>query len=83
MLQGEYSATLLTFIKLPFVIKIFGLSSVEWSLKTGFTVTILSGWYNMAIQTIWLLDYLKRWENVPIKFMFQNQSLHEESESPH
>ena len=29
---------LLTFIKLPFVIKIFVLSFFEWSLKTGFTV---------------------------------------------
>ena len=38
MLQGEHSAILLTFIKLPFVIKIFVLSIVEWPLKTGFTV---------------------------------------------
>ena len=29
---------LLTFIKLPFVIKIFVLSIFEWPLKTGFTV---------------------------------------------
>ena len=36
MLQGEHSAILLTFTKLPFVIKIF-LSVFEWSLKTGFT----------------------------------------------
>ena len=41
MLQREHSATLLTFIKLPFVIKIFGLSIFEWQLKTGFTVFIL------------------------------------------
>ena len=38
MLQGEYSATLLTFIKLPFVIKIFVLSIFERSFYTGFTV---------------------------------------------
>ena len=31
MLQGEHSAILLTFIKLPFVIKIFVLSIFEWS----------------------------------------------------
>ena len=31
---------LLTFIKLPFVIKIFVLSIFEWPLKTGFTVII-------------------------------------------
>ena len=40
MLQGEHSAILLTFIKLPFVIKIFVLSIFEWPLKTGFTVVI-------------------------------------------
>ena len=38
MLPLEHSAILLTFIKLPFVIKIFLLSVFEWSLKTGFTV---------------------------------------------
>ena len=38
MLQGEPSAILLIFIKLPFVIKIFVLSIFEWPLKTGFTV---------------------------------------------
>ena len=36
--KGEHSAILLTFIKLPFVIKIFVLSIFEWLLKTGFTV---------------------------------------------
>ena len=38
MLQGELSAILLAFIKLPFVIKNFVLSIFEWPLKTGFTV---------------------------------------------
>ena len=33
-----HSAILSTFIKLPFVIKIFVLSIFEWPLKTGFTV---------------------------------------------
>ena len=37
MLQAEHSAILSTFIKLPFVIKIFVLSIFEWLLKTGFT----------------------------------------------
>ena len=32
------SAIFTTFIKLPFVIKIFVLSIFEWPLKTGFTV---------------------------------------------
>ena len=34
----ERSAILWTFIKLPFVIKIFGLSICEWPIYTGFTV---------------------------------------------
>ena len=38
MLQREHSAILSTFIKLPFVIKIFVLTFFEWLLKTGFTV---------------------------------------------
>ena len=38
MLQMEYSAILPTFIKLPFVIKIFVLSIFEWLLKTSFSV---------------------------------------------
>ena len=37
MLQEEHSAILLTFIKLPFVIKIFVLSIFEWPFYTGFT----------------------------------------------
>ena len=42
MLQGEHSAILLTFIKLPFVIKIFVLSILEWPLKTGYAVVYYS-----------------------------------------
>ena len=38
MLQGEHSAILSTFIKLPFVMKIFVLSIFEWPFYTGFTV---------------------------------------------
>ena len=40
MLQGELCAILSTFIKLPFLIKVFVLSIFEWSLKTGFTVVL-------------------------------------------
>ena len=40
MLQREHSATLLAFIKLPFVIKTFDLYIFEWPLKTGFTVVL-------------------------------------------
>ena len=38
ILQGEHSAILLNFIKLPFVIKIFALSIFEWPFYAGFTV---------------------------------------------
>ena len=34
----EWSAIHLTFIKLPFIIKIFILSIFEWPFYTGFTV---------------------------------------------
>ena len=38
MLQGEHSALLSTFTKLPLVIKTFVLSIFEWPFYTGFTV---------------------------------------------
>ena len=38
MLQGEHSAIFSTFIKLPFVIKIFVLSFFLWPFYTAFTV---------------------------------------------
>ena len=38
VLQVEHSAILSTFIKLPFVIKIFILTIFEWPFCTGFTV---------------------------------------------
>ena len=40
MLQGEHSALLLTFIKLPFVIKIFVLYIFEWLFYTGFIIKL-------------------------------------------
>ena len=68
MLQGEHSAILLTFIKLPFVIKILDLSIFEWPLKTGFTVfsislvclTKLSLFLGSGIDTIYLSLYTAR-----------------------
>ena len=42
MLQGEHSAILLTFIKLPFVINVSVLSILEWLFYTGFTVYLAS-----------------------------------------
>ena len=49
MLQGEHSAILLTFIKLPFDIKIFVLSIFERALKTGFTVYFSSSLYTFFL----------------------------------
>ena len=46
MLQGEHSAILSNFIKLPFLIKIFVLSIFEWPFYTGFTVLFLTSWEN-------------------------------------
>ena len=40
MLQGEHSAILLTFIKLPFVIKTYVLSIFEWLFYVGLTVSM-------------------------------------------
>ena len=39
---------LLTFIKLPFVIKIFVLSIFEWPFKKGFTVDIKLSAFNFS-----------------------------------
>ena len=41
MLQGEHSAILSTFIKLPFVNNTFVLSILEWLSYAGFTVFVL------------------------------------------
>ena len=59
MLQGDHSAILSTFIKLPFVIKIFVLSNLEWLLKTGFTVTCIS--YAFATKYIFLNGMFVFW----------------------
>ena len=40
MLQGEHSAILSTFFKLPFVINIFVLSIFKWPFYTVFTVCV-------------------------------------------
>ena len=53
MLQGEHIAILATFIKLPFVIKIFVLPIFEWPFYTGFTVS--STWIslNQKSKRVW------------------------------
>ena len=49
MLQGEHSAILSTFIKLPFVIKTFVLSIFEWPFYEGFTVGEVATHYHSII----------------------------------
>ena len=66
MLKGGHSAILSTFIKLPFVIKIFVLLIFEWLLKTGFTsmtmtdviepLTILIVWNKLNKSTHYYID---------------------------
>ena len=51
---------LLTFIKLPFAIKIFVLSIFEWPFYTGFTVNLQNLLLHMMIQShnMILLDFV-------------------------
>ena len=51
MLQGVHSAILSTFIKLPFVIKIFVLLIFEWPFYTDFT-QVLHRFYTGFIQAL-------------------------------
>ena len=48
---AEHSAILLTFIKLhvPFVMKIYVLSILEWPFYTGFTLTIFKMFLGSAV----------------------------------
>ena len=49
---AEYSAILLTFIKLPIVIKIFVLSIFEWLFYTGFTIPRITFWYHKVCRVM-------------------------------
>ena len=64
--NGEHSALLLNFIKLPFVIKIFVLSMFKWPLKTGFTVFTLqtlkqNGYVSISIKKyrLFSVEYIR------------------------
>ena len=73
MLQGEHSAILLPFIKLPFVIKIFVLSIFEWPLEIGFTVL-----YNNILQNIF--DYFLIFDPLYKLRVLKRMYLHASSE---
>ena len=63
MLQGEHSAILLTFIKLPFVIKIFVLSIFESPFYTGFTVQGMCGKLFMRFCGLLIVSKSIFWKN--------------------
>ena len=57
MLQGEHSAILLTFIKLPFVFESFVLSIFELPFYTGITVCPITSALSRYLLNIWS-DYI-------------------------
>ena len=52
MLQGEHSAILLTFIKLPFVFKIFVLSIFKWTFTQVLLYTLISDGLDIALSVV-------------------------------
>ena len=52
-MQWDHSAILLTFIKLPFVVKTFVLSIFKWPFYTGFTVHEKYSTSKKAIKCYW------------------------------
>ena len=63
MLQGEHSAILSTFIKLPFVIKIIVWSILEWPFFTGFTVVCMKKFRDRYATYYPILIEIELWEN--------------------
>ena len=58
MLQGEHSAILSNFIKLPFAMKIFVLSIFEWPFKTGFTVMLF--FHTLIPSEYWVIVEIRK-----------------------
>ena len=54
MLQGQHSAILSTYIKVPFVIKIVFLSIFEGLPKTGFTVIVCLSFFSLERSVVFL-----------------------------
>ena len=59
MLQGEHSAILSTFIKLPFVIKNFAVSIFEWQFYISFFCHKYHAYRNVAVLGIPCFKVLK------------------------
>ena len=77
MLQREHSAILSTFIKLPFVIKIYVLSIFEWPFYTCFTVFVENPclWYilvasEVRIRKIFFIHFLNLFVDIRSVFVF-------------
>ena len=54
--EGEHSAILSTFIKLPFVIKIFVLSIFKWPFNTVFAVICFMSPHNLLVISVFKLE---------------------------
>ena len=65
MLQGEHSEILLTFITLPFAIKIFVLSIFEWPFYTGFTVWFTHAAHKILALAAWAQASLRNCTDSP------------------
>ena len=65
MFHGEHSAILLTFIKLPLVIKIFVLSIFEWPFYTGFTV-----YFFLPLENVFALANSAEPDDIPQHFIW-------------
>ena len=57
MLQGEHSAILSTYIKLPFVMKVYVLSIFEWPFYTRL-ILIFSIWFD-TLSLLWFIIHIK------------------------
>ena len=75
MLQEEHSAIISTFIKLPFVIKIFVLFIFEWLFYTGFTAFITVCQISPFILTITIRNKVLTWVKGHHKLMCDNLNL--------
>ena len=75
MPKGGHSAILLTFIKLPFVIKIFVVSVFEWPFYTVFTVHVAP---SLLLVCILNCSFLRK-RQLQINMNLINDTLHDEA----
>ena len=75
MLQGEHSAILSTFIKLPFVIKILVLSIFEWPFYTGLTVFAGLRSMKVGVQCESVVRFPRLFEKYPFPILINSAFL--------